>query len=112
VNQRRIRLHRSFRRDFRAELGWLVAGGREDLVSGMADAVEEVAERLRQFPEIGPLEAESPTLVLRKILFRRRPYVAWYGYRRGRSITTVWLLRLFGVRQARPRPDPKDWSLD
>jgi plasmid stabilization system protein ParE len=93
-------------------MAWLVSEGREDWIPGLADAVEEVMERLRQVPEIGPVVKESPALVLRKILFRRRPLVAWYAYRRGKTITTVWLLRLFGAHQARPRPSPGRWELD
>jgi len=107
-----MRLHRSFRRDFRAQLGWLVTEDRADRIPGLTDAVEEVMERLRQFPEIGPVVKESPGLVLRKILFRRRPLVAWYAYRPAKTITTVWLLRLFGAHQARPRPNSKLWKLD
>lgn len=107
MSHRRVRLHRSFRRDFRAQLAWLIAEEREGWIAGLTDAVEEVAELLRRFPEIGSIEKESPTLILRKILFRRRPFVAWYGYRPGKPIQTVWLLRLFGAHQSRPRPDPR-----
>jgi plasmid stabilization system protein ParE len=86
----------------------LISEGREDQVAGLADAVEEVMERLRQFPEIGPVVKRSPELVLRKLLFRRRPLVAWYAYRPAKVIGTVWLLRVFGAHQARPRPGKWD----
>ena len=103
MSRRQVRLHRCFRKDFKGQLAWLIAEDREDWIPGLADAVEEVMERLREFPESGPVVKESTRLVLRKILFRRRPLVAWYAYRRGKTITTVWLLRLFGAHQARPR---------
>ncbi len=111
MNARRVRLHAAFRRDFRAQLAWLVAQGRESWIEKLADAVEEVTERLGRFPEIGPVQAKSRLLVVRKIIFRRLPYIAWYGYRARAPIRTVWLLRMFGARQDRSFPDPEGWSL-
>jgi plasmid stabilization system protein ParE len=93
-------------------LAWLAKTEREDLIPGMTAAVEEVVERLQLFPEIGGIAAESPRLIVRKILFRRRPYVVWYGHRRGSSVRTLWLLRVFHVRQSRPRPRATGWRLE
>lgn len=108
---RRVRLHAEFRRDFRAQLAWLVEVGRDDWAERLMAGVEEVAERILRFPEIGPLQAESRRVVLRKIIFRRLPYVAWYGYRRREPIGDVWLLRLFHIRQDRPKLNPRAWHV-
>jgi plasmid stabilization system protein ParE len=112
VNLARVRLHATFRRDFRAELSWLVEHDRPEWIPNLAPAVKEIADLLRRFPEAGPMQARSPRLILRKIIFRRVPFVAWYGHLARRPIRTVWLLRMFGARQDRPRPDPFDWELE
>jgi plasmid stabilization system protein ParE len=111
VSLARVRLHATFRRDFRAELSWLVEHDRAEWIPNLAPAVEEVVELLGRFPEAGPVQARSPRLILRKILFRRLPFVAWYAHRARRPIRTIWLLRMFGARQDRPLPDPDDWEL-
>ena len=108
----RVRLHAAFRRDFRAQLSWLAEHDRTEWIHNLAPAVEEVAALLSRFPEAGPVQARSPQLVLRKLIFRRLPFVAWYGHRPRRPVRTIWLLRMFGVRQDRPRPDPDDWALE
>jgi plasmid stabilization system protein ParE len=105
------RLHGQFQSDFRAHAEWLAGEGRYDWLANLWTGIEEVADRIRQFPEIGPMLRQDRRLVLRKLIFRRLPYVAWYAYRRQRPIGDVWLVRLFGARQDRPDPDPSTWTL-
>ncbi len=73
------------------------------------DGIAEVAARLARFPGAGPVVSEDDRLVLRKLIFRRLPYVAWYAY--AKPAGDVWLLRLFGARQDRVEPDPSSWGI-
>ena len=106
---RPVRIHRRFLADVRKQLDWLSDHGPEEWETNLLAAIEEVAGRLAHFPEIGELLQEDERLVLRKLIFRRLPYIAWYAYVKPSG--DVWLLRLFGARQERPDPDASAWDL-
>ena len=106
---RAVRLHRSFLADVRKQMTWLSENGPEDWAANLLVAIEEVADRLARFPDVGAILQEDERLVLRKLIFRRLPYVAWYAYPKPSG--DVWLLRLFGAHQDRPDPDPSAWDL-
>jgi plasmid stabilization system protein ParE len=106
---RRVRLHRAFVADVQKQTAWLSENGPEEWSANLLVAIEEVAARLAQVPDVGALLRQDRRLVLRKLIFRRLPYVAWYAYRRPSG--DVWLLRLFGAHQDRPDPDPSRWDL-
>lgn len=108
---RRILLHEDFLADARRHEDWLVRSGDEDWLVNLLGGIEEVAALLRRYPAIGPVLAENERLVLRSFPLRRYPYVIWFVYRRGARIGDVWLVRLFGARQDRPRADPESWRL-
>lgn len=84
------------------QLTWLV-----NLRSGIG----EVAALLREHPKVGREMARSEKGILRSIRLRRYPYVVWYFHGARGRIRDVWLVRLFGARQLRPRPDAASWRL-
>ncbi len=105
---RAVRLHRRFVDDTRRHTAWLSANGHDDWTDGLLVGIEEVAGRLARFPMVGPLVQEDERVVLRKLIFRHLPYVAWYAY--AKPVGDVWLLRLFGAHQDRADPDSASWS--
>jgi hypothetical protein len=48
-------------------------------------------------------------VLMRKIIFPKGPYVAWYAYDPDDPEGEVWLLRLFHARQRRPAPSLRRW---
>ena len=60
---------------------------------------------LARFPAAGPLMAEQGTVVLRKVIFPKGPFVAWYLYDTEHPDGELWLMRLFHARQKRPSPE-------
>ena len=106
----RVRLHRTFVRDVRRQVSWLVMNGRDEWADDLLIGIEEVAGRLARFPAIGPIVMENERLVLRKIIFRKLPVVAWYVHVNSPP-RDVWLVRLFGAHQDRPDPDPSSWGV-
>lgn len=108
---RRILLHEDFLADARRHEDWLVRSGNQDWLLNLLSGIEEVAALLQRFPAIGPVLAEDERLVLRSFPLRRYPYVIWFAFRRSTRIGDVWLVRLFGAHQDRPRADPKSWRL-
>ncbi len=106
---RKVRLHRAFVDDVRRQARWLAENDRARWSEELLEGIDEVAARLARFPKIGPLVSEDERVVLRKLILRRLPYVAWYAY--AKPAGDVWLLRLFGARQDRVDPDPSSWGI-
>jgi plasmid stabilization system protein ParE len=106
---RRVRLHRTFVADVRKQTTWLAENGPDEWARNLMVAIDEVSDRLARLPDVGAIVQQDERLVLRKLIFRRLPYVAWYAY--AKPTGDVWLLRLFGAHQDRPAPDPTGWSL-
>lgn len=97
----RVRLHADFLRDLTSQLAWLVAKGEQGKIDHLEVGIEEAIALLSEFPLVGILEAAEGTLELRRLILRRLPYVVWFQAGPSKD---VWLLRLFHVRQDRPRP--------
>ena len=60
---------------------------------------------LESFPAAGPKVAEEGTVILRKLIFPKGPFVAWYLYDAADPEGELWLVRLFHARQKRPNPE-------
>lgn len=92
-----------FTEDFRADLleqtTELVAQGRQDWAERLIEEVEAAASLLVQFPRSGQVELRRQGRALRRVVFRKLPFVAWYHWdaKAGRVV----VIRLFHVRQRR-----------
>jgi hypothetical protein len=100
---RAVHRHPDFEADYLAQLDWLVAQGEQGWIAILAEGLDSVVELLSSFPAAGAPEGRSGRAGLRKIVFPRGPYVAWYVYDADDPAGAVWLLRLFHVRQEKPR---------
>jgi plasmid stabilization system protein ParE len=107
---RTVRLHADFEADYVAQLEWLVSREERDWIVNLETGLEEVIQLLSVFPEAGTVVAERGTVVLRKIIFPKGPYVGWYVYDTSEPHGEVWLARLFHARQKRPAPSPRRWA--
>jgi hypothetical protein len=70
----------------------------ERLRAGIDDAIELVS----RFPDVGSLEGEDGTVVLRRLILREVPYVVWFIRDAGDAKADIWFMRLFHARQERP----------
>lgn len=93
----RVRVRASFAADVASQVKWLRAEDQEERVEGLREGLVEVRRLLERFPEAGARTGEPAAL--RKLILRRLPFVVWYVVERD----AVWLVRLFHVRQDRPR---------
>jgi plasmid stabilization system protein ParE len=106
---RAVRRHPDFEADYLALLGDLVAHGQSEWITALGSGLEDVVRMLSAFPAAGPPIAERGTVQLRKLLFRKGPYVVWYLYDPTHPDGEVWLVRLFHARQRRPAPRLGRW---
>ena len=90
-----------------AILAWLVDLGARPRIVELAGGLHEVVRMLARFPNAGPRMAERGTVVLRKLIFPRGPFVAWYLHDAEGLDGDLWLVRLFHARQK--RLDPGRW---
>lgn len=102
MSRRRVRIHADFDGDLTAQLDWLVAQGQRDGIDGLESGLEKVLELLARFPAAGPVLDRDGSLTLRKLIFPKVPFIAWYLFDTADSKGDVWLLRLFHMRQKRP----------
>ena len=94
----RVVVDRQFIRD-RDELATWLASEVPEWLPQLREELEELRARLEEFPDVGaPFVLRGK--LMRKILFRRSPYVAWYSRP---NPSTVRLLRLFHGHARRPR---------
>ena len=107
--RRPVKRHADFEADYVAQLEWLVQHGERAWILELGRGVRSVGRLLAAFPFAGPVVARRGTIELRKLLFPRGPYLAWYTVDASRPRSEVWLLRLFHARQRRPKPDPRRW---
>ena len=95
----RVRLHIDFRLDFRRLPDDLVERGAEEWIAALREGVDQAMRLLTRFPAAGTRMDKRGKVELRRLIFPKGPYVAWYVVN-GRDL---WLIRLFHARQRRPR---------
>jgi plasmid stabilization system protein ParE len=96
----RVRIEAAFLRDLSAQISWLEGEGRPGQIERLETGIDEVIELLSRLPRVGALDATHGAAELRRLLLRRLPFVVWFSTD---AAPGVWLLRLFHVRQDRPR---------
>jgi hypothetical protein len=94
--RRLVRRHADFEADYVALLADLVARGEREWIVTLADGLEDVGRMLSKFPAAGPRLAERGTVQMRKLIFRKGPYVAWYLYDAADPGGDLWLVRRRG----------------
>jgi plasmid stabilization system protein ParE len=97
-----VRRHPDFEIDYLALLDSIVNEGDAIWIDVLADGLERTVRLLATFPAAGAMVERKGTATLRKILFPRGPYLAWYVHDVGDVTADVWLVRLFHARQRRP----------
>ncbi len=100
----RVRFHADFQADLRRHLGWLKESAEPVWIEGLRADLREARRLLSIFPEIGTIETRKGTLVLRRFVLAKTPYVLWFVRDTEGAKSDVWLVRLFHARQRRPRP--------
>jgi hypothetical protein len=88
----------------RRHLAWLKESGEPLWIEGLRADLREARRLLSIFPEIGTIETRKGTLVLRRFVLAKTPYVFWFVRDTEVAKADVWLVRLFHERQRRPRP--------
>ncbi len=73
------------------------------------NGVAEITALMGAYPDAGQPQAQEGSIVLRKIIFPNAPFLAWYAYDAEDRAGDVWLVRLFHLRQQRPKPDVEQW---
>jgi plasmid stabilization system protein ParE len=91
---------------------WLSENGPEERAANLLVAIEEVAERLAQLPDVGALLRQGRRLVLRKLISRRLPYVAWYAHRRPSSGSSASSVRTRTGPTRIRRAGISEWTAD
>lgn len=104
-----VRRHPSFVADYLVLLEQLEQGGERERIVVLAHGLEEVVEVLSELPGVGVRLDAQGSVVMRKIIFKKGPYVAWYAHDSADPEGEVWLLRLFHARQKRPAPRARRW---
>jgi plasmid stabilization system protein ParE len=97
----RVVFSEDFRADLRSQTRRLVADDKLDWAQRLIDEVALVARLLGASPRAGPVETTRSGRSIRRVVFRRLPFVVWYHFQE--SARTVVVLRLFHVRQRRLR---------
>jgi len=80
-----------------AQIRWLREHRPVTEVAGLRTGIREARALLQRFPSAGPVEREAGGASLRKLILRRAPFVIWYVD----DGASIWLLRLFHMRQER-----------
>lgn len=109
---RSVRRHPTFLSDYVAILDWLEQNGDERWILILANGLDDVVRLVGEVPGIGAQLDARGSVWLRKIIFPKGPYVAWYAYDSAEPTGDVWLLRLFHARQRRPVPKLARWRRD
>ena len=102
-----VHFHSDFESDVRAQVRWLVAHRQRPWLEKLEQGLDEAVELLLEFPGAGEVVGKEPNVRLRKLVFRKVPYLAWYAVDELRG--EVWFLRLFHARQKRPSPNLERW---
>ena len=91
-------------------IGWLSENRTEDQLDTFLAGLNWVRERIAQNPQGGPLLREDRHHALRLRLFPRPlPYLVYYAYQVGDPISEVYLVRLYGSGQRRPKIEMSQW---
>jgi hypothetical protein len=106
---RPVRRHATFMADYVAILAWLEQHGDRDWILVLAKGLDDVVRLLSELPGVGSRMDARESVLMRKIIFPKGPYVAWYAYDPDDPEGEVWLLRLFHARQRRPAPSLRRW---
>ncbi len=101
---RRIRFHPDFKKDLNGQLRWLAANRDDQWIKQLQNGIDEAIRLLSQFPAIGTIERQEGSVVLRRLILRRLPYVIWFVSEEKKPEPYIWVLRLFHARQNRPVP--------
>jgi plasmid stabilization system protein ParE len=88
-----------FRSDLLAQTRHLLAEDKRDQAERLVNEIEVAATLLSQSPGAGPVEDGRGGRAIRRLLFRKLPFVAWYHWEE--PAKRVVMLRLFHVRQRR-----------
>lgn len=104
-----VRRHETFMADYIAILEWLVQHDERPWILVLAKGLDDVVRLLAELPGVGTRMDQREHVVMRKIIFPKGPYVAWYAYDSDDPEGEVWLLRLFHARQRRPTPSLRRW---
>jgi len=104
-----VKRHPDFEADYVVLLDSIVKRGEPAWIEVLADGLARTVRLLARFPAAGARVDRRGTLTLRKILFPRGPYVAWYVHDEADPKGEVWLVRLFHARQHRPAPALRRW---
>jgi len=106
---RRVRFHDDFRRDLQGQVDWLARHADPSWVDRLEAELGRVIDLLGSYPAAGTLAERRGSIALRRVVFPRTPYIAWYVYDDRSRRGDIWLVRLFHSRQRRPRPNPSLW---
>jgi plasmid stabilization system protein ParE len=100
---RRLRFHADFQRDLDGQLSWLAKHRGLELVGRLREGLDEALDLLHANPGVGSRQDARGSRVMRKLILRRLPFLIWYLLDDDDPDGDVWVLRLFHVRQNRPR---------
>jgi ParE toxin of type II toxin-antitoxin system, parDE len=108
VIRRHVRFEAAFRRDLRAQLDWLTENEDDSssLIERLQTGLDEAVELVSRFPDVGSIVEQDGTMVLRKLILRRLPYVIWFARDVADLSADIWFLRFFHARQDRPPAVP------
>ena len=106
---RRVRRHPDFEADYRSQIDWLARNGEREWIVTLASDLHRVVRLLSRFPAAGHLVERRGAVELRKLLFPKGPYVAWYVRDTSDLASPLCRGGLSPARPPRPVPDPARW---
>ncbi len=109
VRRWRVHIHAQFRSDLDAIVRWLADRGERAWIEILDRGIDSLVAFVSRYPAIGTVLDRQGRVELRRLLFPKGPYLAWYVVDETRRRHEVWLVRLFHARQDRPRPDASTW---
>jgi plasmid stabilization system protein ParE len=93
-----------------ARVEWLAENRGEEQLDHFLSGLADVRRRIDRSPEAGPPLRSDASHVLRMRLFPRPLlYLVYYGHRRERPLTEIYLIRLYGSGQDREDFDISQW---
>lgn len=105
-----LRPRPAFIRAVNERIAWLAEHRDEEQIESFLSALAAVRRRIERSPAAGPPQKWSDTHVLRLRLFPRPlPYLVYYGHRRARPVSEVYLVRLYGSGQDREALGMPEW---
>ena len=106
---RPVRIHAEFLDDLEGQLDWLRHHRDGSWIDGFEVGIDEAIALLAAHPAAGAAHtlAAGAGEEVRRLILRRLPFVVWYAVDLERKDGEAWLLRLFFVRQDRPRTERK-----